>query len=476
MPPRENMHLPTILLVDDEEDILFSTQVMLKKAVPCKVQTISDSTRVMPYLEGQDVALVVLDLQMPGVTGQELLQMISYAYPNTPVLIVTAAHTVETAVDCMKLGASDYLLKPVEKGRLVASVVRALELFRLRNEVSSLRRHLLTGELQHEAAFAPIVTGNRKMRALFQYLESVACSEQPLLITGETGSGKELFAQAVHELCGKKGPFVAVNVAGLDEQMLSDALFGHRKGAFTGADQSREGLIARAENGTLFLDEIGEMSIAAQVKLLRLLQEKEYYPLGSDVAKHSNARIIAATNRDLAGMINTGEFRNDLFYGLGAHSCHIPPLRERLDDLPRLLDHFLESAAAQMGKKKPSRSDAVAAFLASYSFPGNVRELQAMIYDAVAQHQAGLLSPALFRNKIGREVSGARELPVPTEPTTAQDADVVFHGFPTLKEAEEFLTGRALALAGGNQGVAASLLGLTRTALNNRLSRKRELS
>ena len=476
MPPQDTRHLPTILLVDDEEDALFSTAVMLKRAVPCKVQTISDSTEVMPFLEKHEVALLILDLQMPGITGQELLQMVSYAYPNTPVLIVTAAHTIETAVECMKNGASDYLLKPVEKGRLVASVVRALEVFRLRNEVISLRRHLLTGELQHEDAFAPIVTGNRKMRALFQYLESVACSEHPLLITGETGSGKELFARAVHDLCDKTGEFVAVNVAGLDEVMFSDTLFGHRKGAYTGADQARGGLIARAENGTLFLDEIGELSATSQVKLLRLLQENEYYPLGSDVAKHSNARIIAATNRDLSKMVLARDFRNDLYYRLGAHNCHIPPLRERLDDLPLLLDHFLEFASAKLGKEKPSGFEAVAAFLAGYTFPGNVRELQTMVYDAVAQHKAGHLSPALFRDKIDRDLSSSWQVPTATGPGPSRDTDVVFCSFPTLKEAEETLTRRALDLAKGNQGVAASLLGLTRTALNNRLNRKRNLS
>ena len=461
-----------ILLVDDEEEILFSSAVMLKKVVPGRIHTISDSSKVIPFLERQQVSLVVLDLHMPGITGQELLPQITYRHPDLPVLIVTASNTVEVAVECMRNGAFDYLLKPIEKSRLVTSVTRALEVSRLRNEVSSLRRHLLTGELQCEDVFAPIVTGNKKMRALFQYLESVACTTQPVLITGETGSGKELFARAVHDLCRSKGEFVAVNVAGLDDLMFSDTLFGHRKGAFTGADANREGLVARAEGGTLFLDEIGDMNAASQVKLLRLLQEQEYYPLGSDVAKRCSTRVIAATNRDLKQMIAAGTFRNDLYFRLGAHVCHIPALRERSDDIPLLLEHFVAAAAARMGKRTPSCPDALVDFLCSYSFPGNVRELQAMVYDAVAQHLSGPLSPALFRDKLG-------DLPVAPEPQEgeeqelSQNSDVVFHGFPTLKEAEDFLTKRALAIARGNQGLAASLLGINRTALNNRLVRKK---
>lgn len=475
MMSKESAQPHTILLVDDEEEILFSTALMLKKTVYSQIQTISDSTKVLPFLEKHPVALIVLDLYMPDMTGQELLQKIAYAYPAVPVLIVTASNTIDTAVECMKMGAFDYLLKPVEKSRLVTSVTRALEVFRLRNEVSSLKQHLLTGALQNEAAFQPIITRNKKMKALFQYIESVACSDEPVLITGETGVGKELCAQAIHNLCNRKGLFVAVNSAGLDDLMFSDTLFGHRKGAFTGADQVREGLIVRAENGTLFLDEIGDMNAASQVKLLRLLQEHEYYPLGSDAAKRCTCRTIAATNLDLGAMITAGKFRKDLYYRLGAHVCHIPPLRERQEDIPLLFEHFLELAAIRLNKKKPTYPEALTTFLMSYSFPGNIRELQTMIFDAVARHTSGLLSPAFFREKIGMVLC-------PVEPShslpnhASKDTDVVFNGFPTLKEAEEYLTRRALDIANGNQGVAASLLGISRTALNNRLVRKQQSS
>jgi len=470
MIPASTSLLP-VLLVDDEQEILFSSSVMLRHAVSNPLLTISNSSEVLPLLERQEMAVIVLDLNMPGISGQELLQRITYEYPQVPVLIMTASNTIETAVECMKTGAFDYLVKPVEKSRLVTSVVRALEVNRLRGEVNSLKQHLLTGELGHESAFSSIITRSNKMRGLFHYLESIACSSQPVLVTGETGVGKELFARAIHDLSGHQGQFVPVNIAGLDDMMFSDTLFGHRKGAYTGADKAREGLIARASGGTLFLDEIGDMNAASQVKLLRLLQENEYYPLGSDVAKQSNARVIVATNHDLKQKISTGEFRKDLYFRLCTHTCHIPPLRERLEDLPLLLDHFLDSASATLHKKRPAYPQELLSYLESYSYPGNVRELQAMVYDAVAQHTSHLLPLASFKEKIGQ--GGIHREPLPSHSDEVRnEMQVVFNCFPTLKDAEEHLITRALSIANGNQGAAAALLGVTRQALNNRLTRK----
>jgi DNA-binding NtrC family response regulator len=465
-----------VLLVDDEEDILFSAATVLRNVIPNTVLTTSDSSQVLPLLAREEMALVVLDLHMPGITGQELLPKITYEYPHLPVLIMTASNTIETAVECMRYGAFDYLLKPVEKSRLTTSVLRALEVYQLKREVSSLKQCLLTGTLNRKEAFVPILTRSSKMLALFQYLDAVAESDQPVLISGETGVGKELVARSIHDASGRKGQFVAVNLAGLDDQMFSDSLFGHRKGAFTGADQAREGLVAAAAGGTLFLDEIGDLNAGSQVKLLRLLQEGEYYPLGSDVAKRSSARIIAATNCDLQGLIQDGGFRKDLYYRLCAHSCFIPPLRERIEDLPLLLDHFLESAATKLHRKKPDCPEALVSYLSSYSFPGNIRELQAMVHDAVARQKSTTLSLAHFSDKIG--TSGPRNEAVTQLPRAevAKEQQVVFSRFPSLKEAEEELISRALEMAKGNQGVAAALLGVTRQALNNRLTRKQRKS
>jgi len=458
-----------VLLVDDEAQILKSYSVMLRSAGIKNVLTLDDSAEVMPLLARQDVAAIVLDLSMPRLSGTELLPEIAANYPMVPVVILTAVNEIETAVECMKAGAFDYMVKPVEPSRLEACIRRAVDFHALRLEVLHLKEHLLLGELENEDAFSSIKTVNKRMRAIFQYVEVIAATHQPVLITGETGTGKELFAKAVHAISGKKGEFVAVNVAGLDDTMFSDTLFGHKKGAYTGAETAREGLIAYAAGGTLFLDEIGDTNESSQVKLLRLLQEQKYYPLGSDVPKKSDVRIVVATNQDLQKLIGEGRFRKDLYYRLRAHQIHIPPLRERMEDLPVLIEHYLEEAAASMKKKKPTAPPELITLMSTYNFPGNVRELQAMVYDAVARHKGGVLSMESFRDIIGQERLGAASQARAAEESAPYGAP---EHFPTLREAEASLIARAMELSGGNQGIAASLLGITRQALNKRLNRK----
>jgi DNA-binding NtrC family response regulator len=341
----------------------------------------------------------------------------------------------------------------------------------LSRELTSLKGRLLDDQLNHPDAFAAIVTGSKKMRAIFQYVEVIAATRQPIMITGETGVGKELVARAIHDLSGRPGKFVAVNVAGLDDVMFSDALFGHKKGAFTGADQARDGLIASAANGTLFLDEIGDLAEASQIKLLRLLQEQEYYPVGSDLVRKSDARIVLATNHDLSELIAAGRFRKDLYYRLFAHRIHVPPLRERVDDIPLLLDHFLTTAAASLQRRKPTTPPELAVLLALYPFPGNVRELEALVFDAVARHGGGVLSMESFKTVLGdvRPVAAEPKLPAGepgNDPLTRH-----FGHFPTLAEVEEYLVSQAMLLAKGNQGMAARLLGIGRQTLNKRLNR-----
>jgi len=262
-----------VVLVDDETTVLFSSKMILGSAGIKDVLTVEDSRELMPLLADQEVAAVVLDLFMPYLSGTQLLPEIISEHPELPVIVMTATQEVETAVACMKEGAFDYLVKPVEESRFVSSVKRALEVRALRRQVSALRRSLMTDELEHGEAFSNIVTVSRKMRSLFQYLEAIAGSGEPVLITGETGTGKELLAEAIHNLSGRTGAFVPVNAGGLDETLFSDTLFGHRKGAFSGADTTREGMIAQAEGGTLFLDEIGDLTPASQIKrvILRIL-------------------------------------------------------------------------------------------------------------------------------------------------------------------------------------------------------------
>jgi transcriptional regulator with PAS, ATPase and Fis domain len=264
---------------------------------------------------------------------------------------------------------------------------------------------------------------------------------------------------------------VAFNVAGLDDNMFSDTLFGHKKGAFTGAEQAREGMVASAEGGTLFLDEIGDLDCSSQIKLLRLLQEKEYYPVGSDFVKKSDARIVMSTNRDLQKLIREGKFRNDLYYRLCAHQIHVPPLRERTDDIPLLLDHFLAKTAFSLNKKKPTPPNELAVLLSIYHFPGNVRELEGMVCDAVIRHTTGILSMESFKAFVG-DVRPAAPVETGQQSSQANPLTGIFGHFPTIGEVENYMINEAMQMAKGNQGMAANLLGIGRQTLNKRLKNK----
>lgn len=460
-----------ILLVDDEQQILFGYSLMLRSAGIDNVITIKDSRKVMPLLAKQKVAAAVLDLVMPHVSGLELLSRIRLEQPHIPVIIMTAINELEKAVECMKEGASDYLVKPVEESRFLSSIKRVLEVNALQNEITSLKKHLLMGELEHKEAFSGIITRSKKMLAIFHYIEAIAPSQKPVLVTGETGVGKELISRTIHQVSGLKGDLVAVNVAGLDDTMFSDTLFGHKKGAFTGADRDREGLIVRASGGTLMLDEIGDLNRSSQVKLLRLLEEKVYYPLGSDMPEKSNARIIVCSNQEMESLIEDGQFRKDLYYRLCSHHIHIPPLRERLQDIPLLLEHFMEESSRSLKKEKPDASPELITLLSNYQFPGNIRELQGMVHDAVAQHESGRLPLESFKSFIKKKGSAARPCPPPTDDSFVSLKDI-FGRFPTLKEVEEYVITEAMKSAKCNQGSAAVLLGITRQALNQRLKKK----
>jgi transcriptional regulator with PAS, ATPase and Fis domain len=260
----------------------------------------------------------------------------------------------------------------------------------------------------------------------------------------------------------------------VDDQLFSDTLFGHKKGAFTGANQDRKGLIEQAAGGTLFLDEIGDLSIESQVKLLRLLQEGKYLPLGADVPKHSDGRIIVATNQNLYELQQTGKFRKDLYYRLQTHHIHVPPLGKRLGDIKILVDHFLKKAAKALSKKIPTPPRELYILLENYTYPGNVRELESMIFDAVSRHKSGILSMDSFKEKIS--IKAEAQIPSQATENKSDEKRRIFFNdtLPTLKEAEQSLIDEALKRANGNQTIAARILGLTRRALNNRLSRKKE--
>jgi len=457
-----------ILMVDDEMQTLNSFDFVLRSASMNHTIRCQDSRKVMAIFSEQEIEVMLLDLSMPYVSGEELLSMVTKDFPEVPIIVVTGSNDVETAVRCMKSGAFDYMVKPVEKSRLVSGVRRAIEIRELQRENKWLRAHVLSDRLEHPEIFSEIITNSPAMKSIFQYIEAISPSPQPVLITGETGVGKELVAKAIHRLSHRTGPFVPVNVAGLDDNVFADTLFGHRKGAFTGADQTRSGMVEQASGGTLFLDEIGDLSLASQVKLLRLSQDGEFFALGSDVAKRSDARVLVATNQDLEFLQSSGRFRKDLYYRLCAHHVHLPPLRERREDLPLLIDHFLETASQTLGKKKPTPPMELFTLLSTYHFPGNVRELQSMILDAVSSHQSGKLSLEVFKSYIRQKHPAFDVDSKPLPP--GEDMLISFSDqLPTLKKAEQSLISEALKRAKGNQAIAAQMLGITRQALNKRL-------
>jgi DNA-binding NtrC family response regulator len=467
-------HTSPVVLVDDDQRFLSSAKANLRTEGFRAVHTIGDSRELLAFLSDKDASVIVLNLDMPHIRGMELLQKIKQDHPHLPVIVIAGAMEVETAAACIKAGAFDFLIKPVEKNRFLSSIRRAAELRDLRNHVSTLHERLLSGPTDEELAYFGIVTEDPKMRLILQYAKAVARTGQPVLITGETGVGKELMAQAVHKLSACKGEFVAVNLAGLEDQMLSDALFGHRKGAFTGAEQSREGLLARAVGGTMFLDEIGDLAEASQVKLLRLLEEKEYYPLGSDTPRKTDARIICATHRNLRVDVAAGKFRNDLYYRLSAHQVHIPPLRERMEDLQPLVHHFLEESAQSMQRKKPTPPPELFTLLSAYCFPGNIRELRAMVQNAMTRHKSGILSLESFKQAIGENAPAFSAASHAQEQQNGNGLFSHIERIPTLKEAEGMLVAEALKRSRNNQGIAAQLLGISRHTLNKRLSREKQ--
>ncbi len=461
-----------ILLVDDEPAELEAYSLLLTSMGMNNITTLSDSRMVLPTLDAMQPPVLFLDLNMPHMSGQEVLRELKSKKPQIPVIIVTADSEIETAVECLKLGAQDYLVKPIDLKMFSSALRNALEIGLLRNEVMSLKGISFGNREYSNRAFDKLVTKSPLMFGLFQYIESIATSGLPTLILGETGSGKELIARAIHEVSGVTGEFVAVDISGLDDALLSDTLFGHAKGAYTGADAVRAGMIEKAVEGTIFLDEIGDLSEISQVKLLRLLQEKSYYPLGSDQPKQCQARIITAANKDLSKLAGQeGEFRMDLYYRLSTHLLKVPPLRERQEDIPLLVTHLIAGGAAAMNKAIPTISPQAMNLLIHHPFWGNIRELKAYISDAVARCTGGHIQDHL----IAERLTGARSMHG-TNTLKKSRMESLFGHFPTLEELADYAIEEALKITDNNQSKAAGMLGVSRQALHKRLKRKAPLS
>ncbi|MBA2481348.1 MAG: sigma-54-dependent Fis family transcriptional regulator [Planctomycetes bacterium] len=449
------MVLPTatssVLVVDDDSDALVLARETLGAGGISAVSTLSEGRLVQAFLATHPCDLILLDLALADCDGRQLLGEITSTHPELSVLVVSGTNEIATAVSCIHHGAYDYLLKPYPPHRLVDAVHRALG--------TKARKPAFKAPQGKPSPdpFAGIITQDPAMRELFAYVKAISVTGQSVLVTGETGTGKDLVARAVHSISGRSGGYVPVNVGGFDDTMFADALFGHCRGAFTGAIEARSGLVQRATGGTLLLDEIGDLSPSSQVQLLRLLQDGEYYPLGSDLPKHSTARVVVATSQDLRQLQEAGEFRKDLFYRLSAHHVHMPPLRERIGDIPLLLDHFLAEAAATMGRPKPDVASESRRLLAAYDFPGNVRELRSLVYDALTRTSGRTLAIEPFRRAVSERTESA------SAPLRFPDR------LPTLREVKMQLIAEALKRSAGNQAQAASFLGITRQGLNKRL-------
>ena len=443
-----------LLVVDDEEPQRTMLESILTRA-GFEVATAPDGRQALEKLEAQRFDLMLTDQKMPVMDGLELLDSALRLRPEMPIVLMTAYGTVSAAVEAMKRGAADYLNKPFDRDELLLVLDKSIRQRRLEDEVVSLR-----GQLQDRCRLDNIIGSAPVMQEVFSLIERVSFADVPVLITGESGTGKELVARAIHERSRRKsGPFVALNCAAVPESLLESEFFGHEKGAFTGALQAHRGRFEQADGGTLFLDEIGAMRVDVQAKLLRALQEREIQPLGSTRARKVDVRILAATAEDLDQAIQSRNFREDLFYRLNVVPVKLPPLRERGDDIPLLVRHFLERAAARLDREVPAVAPAVLERMQRHSWPGNVRELENCVERMVVLSRGARLSlddlPAdLTDGEAPGRVPDGFELP---------PAGV------SLQELERHLILQALERSRGSLEPASKLLGISYKTLQYRI-------
>jgi two-component system response regulator AtoC len=447
---------PLILIVDDEEHIRKIMSIMLgKKGYAC--QAAASGEEALGILAKESFDAVLTDLNMPGLDGLGLLAKIKEKDPDQVVIVVTAFATMETAILAMKAGAYDYIAKPFNEDEMVLVLEKALERNRLLAENQRLKREM--GERLDSEAF---LGQSQAMKNVFALIAKVAEAKATVLITGESGTGKELAAQSIHRNGPRRDkPFVAVNCGAIPANLMESEFFGHVKGAFTGADRAKEGLLAEADGGTLFLDEVTELPLEMQVKFLRVLQEEEVRRVGENASRRVDLRVLAATNRNLSEEVANGRFREDLFYRLNVIRLNMPPLRERREDIPILAAHFLADAIKKNGLPPKTLSPAALRLLSAQTFSGNVRALKNVM------EQAAIMSDG--------EVIGPDDLPFGGELVPPAEGlglrlpedwlDLKMATREVLRATEETLIKRALKIKNGNQSRAAELLGLSRRAL-----------
>jgi two-component system response regulator HydG len=446
----------TVLVVDDDQ----AHRTMLNTLVSgwgYSVSEADDGSTAIEKVKNSSFDLVLMDVRMVRVSGLEALETIKSVNPAIPVIIMTAYSTVETAVAALKQGAHDYLTKPLDFDKLRLTIDRTMEHTRLREEVRMLRE-----TLGQKFDSQNIIGNSAAMQRLLETVAQVAASEATVLISGESGTGKELIAGAIHFNSPRQdGPFVKINCAAIAETLLESELFGHEKGAFTGADRRKEGRFSQAHGGTLFLDEVSEMSLMMQVKLLRALQEREFNRVGGEETIQVDVRVIAATNKDLMEQINKGVFREDLYYRLNVVDLQVPPLTDRKEDIPLLAQHFLEKFAAKNRKEIVGFTPEAMNNLIRYGWPGNVRELMNAIERGVVLARTNHLDTGDF--------PFMKSAMVQEDPDTAGTDILYMMGDQPLEEIEKAAILSTLQAAKGNKSEAARRLGITRKTLHKKL-------
>ena len=440
-----------ILIVDDERSMREMLEILLRRE-GYDVTTAENGSAAIALLQKHPFDMLISDVQMPDISGVEVLRTAKALNPSIIGIMITAYGSKESIQEVLRLQAADYLDKPFNVEELKFRIRKELERNRLRQENVLLKRVLRSS---HQ--FANIIGGSSAMEAVFELVETIAPTGSTVLISGESGTGKELIARAIHFNSPRRDrPFVAVNCGALSETLLDSELFGHVRGAFTGADANKKGLIEIAEKGTIFLDEIGEMSPLVQVKLLRVLQERKFRRLGGTDEIEADIRIIAATNRDLQKMVAEGTFREDLFYRINVIPLRLPPLRERVDDIPLLAGHFVQKYASAMGKSLTGISSGAMALLQRYAWPGNIRELENAMERAVALERGSAILPESLPEPLREETAAAAAAAAP-EAFPDEGFDLEQH----VQHIEREYIAEALRRAGGVKVKAAELLGMS---------------
>ncbi|UCE55875.1 MAG: sigma-54-dependent Fis family transcriptional regulator [Desulfobacterales bacterium] len=434
-----------VLVVDDDEGLLLSIKATLLSSGLPEPALVSDSRRVMDLVRNQRFELMLLDLMMPHLSGMEVLKDIKEEFPDLACVIVSAMDDVESAVKCMSLGATDYLVKPLNSEKLIVVVNRTLKKQNLQHELELFGGKKVFSDLKSPEAFTDMVAADEAMALVFHQIEAVAGTDYSVVINGESGTGKEMLARVIHKLSNRaNAPFYAVNMASISKTIFEDEFFGHAKGAYTDAATDRRGFFEAAHGGTLFLDEITELDPSLQGKLLRVIEERELYRLGSTEVRNVDVRIIAATNRNINEEILTGRFRADLFYRINMYNITIPPLRERNKDILPLARHFLKIHAGANNKKIDVLAPDLAKRLLQYSFPGNVRELENIIAAGVLQEKNKVLTLASTPSLLSYY-----------GPERRKNIELL-----TLDELEKRHIERVLEITGGNRPKAAEILGI----------------